>query len=64
LRDLLASYKANEDLINVGAYAKGSNPKVDKAILVYDDIDGSFNAKSRHDVSFYLLKHFMIEWWI
>lgn len=38
LRDLLASYKANEDLINVGAYAKGSNPKVDKAILVYDDL--------------------------
>lgn len=38
LRDLLASYKANEDLINVGAYAKGSNPKVDKAILIYDDL--------------------------
>lgn len=38
LRDLMAAYKANEDLINVGAYAKGSNPKVDKAILVYDDL--------------------------
>lgn len=38
LRDLMASYKANEDLINVGAYAKGSNPKVDKALLVYDDL--------------------------
>jgi flagellum-specific ATP synthase len=38
LRDLLAAYKANEDLINVGAYAKGSNPKVDKAIIIYDDI--------------------------
>ena len=38
LRDLLAAYKANEDLINVGAYARGSNPKVDKAILVYDDL--------------------------
>jgi flagellum-specific ATP synthase len=38
LRDLMASYKANEDLINVGAYAKGSNPKVDKAILIYEDI--------------------------
>jgi flagellum-specific ATP synthase len=38
LRDLLASYKANEDLINVGAYAKGSNAKVDKAILIYDDL--------------------------
>jgi flagellum-specific ATP synthase len=38
LRDLLAAYKANEDLISVGAYAKGSNPKVDKAILIYDDL--------------------------
>ncbi len=38
LRDLMASYKANEDLINVGAYAKGSNPKVDKAIIIYDDL--------------------------
>jgi flagellum-specific ATP synthase len=38
LRDLLAAYKANEDLINVGAYAKGSNPKVDKALLIYDDL--------------------------
>lgn len=38
LRDLLASYKANEDLINVGAYARGSNPKVDKALIIYDDL--------------------------
>lgn len=38
LRDLMASYKESEDLINVGAYAHGSNPKVDKAILVYEDI--------------------------
>jgi flagellum-specific ATP synthase len=34
----MASYKESEDLINVGAYAAGSNPKVDKAIIVYDDI--------------------------
>jgi flagellum-specific ATP synthase len=38
LRDLLAAYKANEDLINVGAYARGSNAKVDKAIIIYDDL--------------------------
>lgn len=38
LRDLMAAYKANEDLISVGAYAKGSNPKVDKAILIYEDL--------------------------
>jgi flagellum-specific ATP synthase len=38
LRDLLASYKENEDLINVGAYARGSNEKVDKALVIYDDL--------------------------
>ncbi|MCB9060050.1 MAG: FliI/YscN family ATPase [Halobacteriovoraceae bacterium] len=38
LRDLLASYKENEDLINVGAYAKGSNVKVDKALVIYSEL--------------------------
>lgn len=38
LRDLLAAYKESEDLINVGAYARGTNPKVDKAIVVYNDL--------------------------
>lgn len=38
LRDLLAAYKESEDLITVGAYARGSNPKVDKAIVIYDDL--------------------------
>jgi len=38
LRDLLASYKETEDLINVGAYAKGSNSKVDKALVIYEDL--------------------------
>ncbi|MFT6069635.1 MAG: flagellum-specific ATP synthase [Bacteriovoracaceae bacterium] len=38
LRDLMAAYRENEDLINVGAYSRGSNPKVDKAIAIYDDL--------------------------
>ncbi len=38
LRDLLSAYKESEDLITVGAYARGSNPKVDKAILIYEDL--------------------------
>jgi len=28
----LATYKEAEDLINIGAYAKGSNPKIDSAV--------------------------------
>ena len=32
IRDLLATYKDSEDLITIGAYARGSNPKLDYAI--------------------------------
>ena len=32
LRRLLAAYRDAEDLIQVGAYAKGSDPTVDEAI--------------------------------
>lgn len=31
-RELLAVYKDAEDLINIGAYVEGSNPKIDEAI--------------------------------
>jgi len=32
VRDLMATYKEAEDLVNIGAYVAGSNPKVDLAI--------------------------------
>lgn len=31
-RDLLAAYRQAEDLINIGAYRKGNNPRIDAAI--------------------------------
>ncbi len=34
--DLLSTYKKYEDLINIGAYNQGTNPKVDKAIAMID----------------------------
>ena len=37
LRDLLSSYRDTEDLINAGAYERGSNHKVDKALEIYED---------------------------
>ena len=40
LRDLLATYNNSEDLINIGAYVKGSNPNIDKAIECHDLILG------------------------
>jgi flagellum-specific ATP synthase len=35
-KDILATYKAAEDLINIGAYTRGSNPKIDQAIQKYE----------------------------
>lgn len=31
-RELIATYREAEDLINIGAYVKGSNPKIDESI--------------------------------
>ncbi len=39
LRELLAVYRAKEDLIAVGAYARGSDPAVDEAIERLPDIE-------------------------
>lgn len=38
LRNLLAVYRQSEDLINIGAYVAGSNPKIDDAMGSYDGI--------------------------
>ncbi len=40
-RDLLATYKDSEDLINIGAYVKGSNKKIDMAVN-YNEVLNSF----------------------
>ena len=37
-RDTLATYAKAEDLINIGAYSKGSNPKIDYAIDMIDKL--------------------------
>ena len=39
IKKLISAYRENEDLINVGAYAKGSNKIVDEAVDKKDDID-------------------------
>ena len=44
-RDLLATYKESEDLINIGAYAKGSNKKIDKAINYNDSLNNFLKQK-------------------
>jgi len=40
VRDLMATYRDIEDLVNIGAYVSGTNPKVDKAISKIEYIRG------------------------
>ena len=40
LKLILASYKKAEDLINIGAYVPGSNPKIDYAIKMIEKVNG------------------------
>ncbi len=36
LREILATYREAEDIINIGAYSKGNNPKIDYALSKID----------------------------
>ncbi len=38
LKELMAVYQQNEDLINIGAYVRGNNQKLDQAVQVWDQI--------------------------
>jgi flagellum-specific ATP synthase len=38
LRDILSTYNDAKDLIEIGAYKTGSNPKIDYSIKMYDPI--------------------------
>jgi flagellum-specific ATP synthase len=49
IRDLLATHKKSEDLINIGAYKRGSNKRIDTAIDKFDSIVGFL--KQRPDES-------------
>jgi flagellum-specific ATP synthase len=38
IREWMATYASAEDLINIGAYARGSNPKIDQAMNAHERI--------------------------
>jgi len=59
-RDLLATYKESEDMINIGAYARGSNPKIDMAIKFNEPLNSflrqGIDEKSTFEDSVDILK--------
>ena len=52
LRNLLAVHKKNEDLINIGAYVKGSDPVCDKAILMMGDINSFLRQSTDEKIDY------------
>jgi len=52
LRQLIASYAASEDLVRVGAYQKGTDPVLDKALEVMPHLTRYLQQKSDQKSSF------------
>ncbi|MBA3003032.1 MAG: FliI/YscN family ATPase [Desulfurivibrio sp.] len=50
--EVMSTYRRSEDLINIGAYAKGSNPKIDNAITMIDRLNGYLKQPVEEKVSF------------
>ena len=48
IRSVLATYKSVEDLVSIGAYVKGTNPKVDQALQKLDSVQ-SFLKQGREE---------------
>jgi len=52
LREIYAIYNDAEDLINIGAFAAGSNRKIDGSIALIDNINAFLRQPIRHKIEF------------
>jgi len=52
LKSLLATYKEAEDLINIGAYVKGSNKDIDLAVKKIDAINEFLRQRTDENIDF------------
>lgn len=60
IRNLMASYAKNEDLISIGAYAKGTDAMTDKAIALYDKINDYLIQKSDDTADYEIARNQLI----
>jgi len=54
IKNILATYREAEDLINIGAYVRGTNPKIDYAISKIDKINDFLKQKIEEKEDFSL----------
>ena len=48
LREALATFRASEDLVSIGAYAAGTNPTLDSALTIMPDVN-AFLRQTPHE---------------
>ena len=51
IREILSTYSKAEDMLNIGAYAKGSNPKIDLAVRKIDAVSSFLIQRSNERVA-------------
>jgi flagellar biosynthesis/type III secretory pathway ATPase len=52
LLDMMATYREAEDLINIGAYVKGSNPRIDEALRNWEKIRSFLRQRAAEKTDF------------
>lgn len=52
IRNLMAVYSKNEDLINIGAYVSGSDPVCDKSIMMMNDINNFLMQSTKDKIEY------------
>lgn len=53
VRSVLATYKKAEDLVNIGAYVEGSNPRIDYALKYIDKVNAFLRQGIYESVTFH-----------
>ena len=52
IKDLMAAYRENEDLIQIGAYAQGTNERIDRAIRINAALESFLRQSNKDKCSF------------
>ncbi|OPL15462.1 MAG: flagellar protein export ATPase FliI [delta proteobacterium MLS_D] len=61
LMDIMAAYRKAEDLINIGAYVTGSNPRIDRAVAMIDRIQNFLRQDINESADFASSKQSLFE---
>jgi flagellum-specific ATP synthase len=61
LREFLATYRDAEDLIAIGAYAQGSNARIDEAIAAIDRVNAFLTQGARERISWEMMSRELLQ---